>query len=79
MRFDREKRMIIYDNVIPVDTPEGPTLVPDGSYFGYQYANGQWELVNKVFTLKLDAPPGGRPKEEIQRDIFGNPRSKREK
>src|SRR5690606_30475383 len=63
MRFDREKQMLIYDHLIPIQTPEGPAMVPDGSYHGYQYNNGYWELINKVFNLKLDEPPGGRPKE----------------
>jgi hypothetical protein len=79
MRFDRDKDMLIYDNVIPVNTPEGTTLVPDGSYYGYQYHKGMWEIINKVFTLKVDTPPGGRAKEETQRDLFGKPVRKREK
>jgi len=73
MRFDREKQLLIYDNVIPINTPEGTTLVPDGSYHGYHYRQGKWEFIDKVFTLRLDTPPGGRAKEDVQRDLFGRP------
>lgn len=73
MRFDREQEMLIYDHVIPINTPEGPTFVPDGSYHGYRYRSGKWELVNKVFNLIMDEPPGGRLKEQVKKDLFGRP------
>ncbi len=73
LRFDREKHMIIYDNVIPIDTPEGTTMAPDGSYHGYVCRNGVWQFIDKVFHETQDTPPGGRPKEQTPRDLFGRP------
>jgi hypothetical protein len=75
MRFDREKELLIYDHVIPIQTPEGPVLVPDGSYHGYQYKRGMWHFVDKVFDVIVDEPPGGRPTESVKRDLFGRERN----
>jgi hypothetical protein len=71
MRFDRDNELLIFDHIIPVDTPEGPALVPDGSYHGYKYRKGEWEFVDKVFNTVVDEPPGGRPAQKEQKDLFG--------
>ena len=71
MRFDREKELVIFDHVIPIDTPEGSVLVPDGSYHGYKYKRGKWVFIDKVFDVIVEEPPGGREPEKIQKDLFG--------
>jgi hypothetical protein len=71
MRFDREKELLIYDHVITIETPEGPALVPDGSYHGFQYRKGLWHFIDTVFNIKVDQPPGGKPKDAVKRDLFG--------
>lgn len=71
MRFDREKEQLIYDHVITITTPEGPALVPDGSYHGFEYKKGMWHFIDMVFNVKVDEPPGGRPAQKEKRDLFG--------
>lgn len=71
MRFDREKEQLIYDHVIAINTPEGPALVPDGSYHGFEYKKGMWNFIDMVFNVKVDEPPGGRPPQKEKRDLFG--------
>jgi len=78
MKFDREKEMLIYDNVIPINTPEGTTLVPDGSYHGFSYQAGTWRFTDKVFDTISEEPPGGRPKQATKRDLFGREIEKKE-
>jgi hypothetical protein len=71
MRFDREKELLIYDHVIPINTPEGPALVPDGSYHGFRYRKGMWHFVDSVFNVIVKDPPGGKAPEKEKRDLFG--------
>jgi len=77
MLFDREKELLIYDNVIPINTPEGTTMVPDGSYHAFSYKEGTMKFIDKVFNTISDEPPGGRPKEAVKRDLFGRPTENR--
>ena len=78
MRFDREKELLIYDHVIPITTPEGPALVPDGSYHGYRYTNGMWHFIDSVFNIIMDEPPGGREPQKEKRDLFGREMKKKD-
>ncbi len=77
MRFDREKELLIYDHVIPINTPEGPALVPDGSYHGFAYKKGMWHFIDTVFDVISEQPPGGREKESTKRDLFGREAGKK--
>jgi hypothetical protein len=59
MHFDREKNMLIYDHVILINAGfEGPLWVPDGSFHGFEYKNGKWHFIDKVFNHTVDQPPG---------------------
>ncbi len=55
MNYDREMDMIVYDHLISEDnTPDRPyTMVPDGDYEGFRWADGRWVHVEKVFDFKL--------------------------
>jgi hypothetical protein len=71
MRFDREKEMLIYDHIIPINSPTGPLMVADGSYHGYKNDKGIWYFIDSVFNVIMEEPPGGRLPETTKRDLFG--------
>jgi len=68
--------MIIFDNLIPrmgAMEGQGPTKYPDGSYKGYQWKEGKFEYVDKIYDYISDTPPNLKksvPRKE-KRDIFG--------
>lgn len=55
MNYDQEMDMIVFDHLISENnTPEvKSSLIPDGDYEGFKWANGKWVHVNKVFDFKL--------------------------
>jgi hypothetical protein len=55
MNYDKDMDMIVYDHLISEDNqPDKPfTMVPDGDYEGFKWANGRWVHVEKVFDFKL--------------------------
>lgn len=64
--------MILYDHLIPARTPEGKlSAVPDGSYEAFQWKDGKWQFVEKVFDQTQETPPGEGKAEEEKRDLFG--------
>ena len=53
--YDEENDMIVYDHLVSeADDPKRKeTLIPDGDYEGFKWANGQWVHVSKVFNFAL--------------------------
>lgn len=70
--FDPELNMIVYDHLISEsDEPERKqTYVPDGSYDGFKWQNGQWVHVEKIFNYNLE--DGQFPHDARLRDDKGN-------
>lgn len=56
LKYDPELQMIVFDHLIPEDgEPEKKwTYIPDGDYEGFQWKNGQWVHVEKIFHFKLE-------------------------
>lgn len=56
LTYDPELQMIVFDHLIPEDgEPEKKwTYIPDGDYEGFQWKNGKWEHVEKIFHFKLE-------------------------
>lgn len=56
LTYDPELQMIVFDHLIPEDgEPEKKwTYIPDGDYEGFQWKNGQWVHVEKIFHFKLE-------------------------
>lgn len=72
MQFDRERGQLVYDHVVLVNAgPEGAIWVPDGSFHAYQYKDGTWDFVDKVFSETVETPPGEGLKTDGERDILG--------
>ena len=64
--------MIVFDHLISEsDEPEKKnTYIPDGSYEGFKWVNGQWLHVDKVFDFALQ--DGQFPADNKLRDDQGN-------
>ncbi|MEN0004840.1 MAG: hypothetical protein AAF798_11875 [Bacteroidota bacterium] len=74
MNYDELMEMIIFDHLITLNGPhgEGPTNYPDGSYEGYEWTDGKWLYVEKIFHQSSDEAPRPFPVlEGQQKTIFG--------
>jgi hypothetical protein len=71
VNFDEDANMILVDHLISeTDEPELPwTFVPDGDYEGFQWVNGKWQHVDKVFDFKLQ--DGQAPVPDAVKDAEG--------
>ena len=70
--YDPDLDMIVFDHLISeTDEPEKKnTYIPDGSYEGFKWTNGQWVHVDKLFDYKLQ--DGQFPVDDKLRDDQGN-------
>jgi len=70
--YDPELDMIVFDHLISeTEEPERKsTYIPDGSYEGFAWKNGQWVHVDKVFDFALQ--DGQFPIDARLRDDKGN-------
>lgn len=55
VQYDEERGIIIYDHLISEsnEPQKKYTLIPDGDYEGFEWKNGQWQHIDKVFNFKL--------------------------
>lgn len=72
VNYDPDLKMILVDHLISEsEEPDKPyTFVPDGDYEGFQWQNGRWVHVDKVFDQKLE--DGQAPVPEPLLDDKGN-------
>jgi hypothetical protein len=72
LNYDPELDMIVFDHLISeTDEPaKKDTYIPDGSYEGFKWKDGQWVHVDKVFDFKLQ--DGQFPVDEKILDDQGN-------
>jgi hypothetical protein len=73
VNYDPDLKMILVDHLIS-ETEENDkpyTFVPDGDYEGFEWKNGKWVHINKVFDQKLE--DGEAPVPEPLLDDKGNP------
>ncbi|HUQ67267.1 MAG TPA: hypothetical protein VM101_13985 [Flavitalea sp.] len=72
LNYDADLDMIIYDHLISeTEEPEKKnTYIPDGSYEGFRWKDGQWVHVDRVFDFKLQ--DGQFPTDDKLRDDQGN-------
>ena len=56
VNFDPEMNMILVDHLISEseENDKPYTFIPDGDYEGFEWKNGKWIHVNKVFDQKLE-------------------------
>ena len=72
LNYDTDLDMIVYDHLISeTDEPDKKnTYIPDGSYEGFKWKDGQWVHVDRVFDFKLQ--DGQFPVDDKLRDDQGN-------
>lgn len=72
LNYDPELDMIVFDHLISeTDEPEKKsTYIPDGTYEGFKWKNGQWVHVDKLFDFALK--DGQFPVDNQLRDEKGN-------
>jgi len=70
--YDPDLDMVVFDHLISeTDEPEKKnTYIPDGSYEGFKWKDGQWVHVDKLFDYKLQ--DGQFPIDDKLRDDQGN-------
>jgi len=56
LNYDPEMNMILVDHLISESEEDDKpyTFVPDGDYEGFEWKNGKWIHINKVFDQKLE-------------------------
>lgn len=78
--YNPDMDMVIFDHLISEsDEPHRPeTFVPDGDFEGFQWKEGKWDHIGKVFTdvpdqfKKVDPFLGNAPLDDAIRDKDGN-------
>jgi hypothetical protein len=72
LNYDADLDMIVFDHLISeTDEPaKKDTYIPDGSYEGFKWKDGQWVHIDKVFDFKLQ--DGQFPVDQKIRDDQGN-------
>lgn len=55
LQYDEDLGMILFEHLVSESNePEKPwTLIPDGDYEGFKWANGRWNYIEKIFNQKL--------------------------
>jgi hypothetical protein len=71
VNYDEDLKLILVDHLISeTDEPDLPwTFVPDGDYEGFQWVNGKWQHIDKVFDFKLK--DGEAPMPDALKDAEG--------
>ena len=78
--YNQDMDMVIYDHLISEsEEPHRPeTYIPDGDFEGFQWKNGKWVHIEKVFTevpdefKQIDPLLGNAPVDDAIRDKDGN-------
>lgn len=72
LNYDPDLDMIVFDHLISESEEPGKknTYIPDGTYEGFKWKDGQWVHVDKLFDFKLE--DGQFPVDDKLRDDQGN-------
>jgi hypothetical protein len=81
LNYDESMEMIIFDHLTPIGGSygQGETMVPDGTYEGYQLRDGTWHYVNTIWNEVMDEAPRPEPvfQEGRSKDLFGKTPAKK--
>lgn len=74
VQYDEEMDLIIFDHLVSEsnEPKKKYTLIPDGDYEAFQWKNGQWLHIDKVFDLKLKDGEAPVPIPFIENKLKGN-------
>lgn len=77
LNYNNDMKMVVHDHLASVMgrmEGQGPTLVPDGTYEGFVFREGNWIYEEKLFNHTYQEAP--RPKQILgkgDKDVFGKP------
>ncbi|MEM8906458.1 MAG: hypothetical protein AAGD05_01325 [Bacteroidota bacterium] len=78
LNYDENLSLIVFDNLLVgagALKGQGPVMLPDGSYCGYQLKKGNWVYVDKLFDHTYDSAPRPQPvlgNGRKGKNVFGN-------
>ena len=66
LNYDKTLEVVLYDNLIPQSglASDKQSMIPDGSYRGFEFKKGKWKSIKKMFNQKFSEAPLPVPKEE---------------
>ncbi|MBK7873868.1 MAG: hypothetical protein IPJ74_26050 [Saprospiraceae bacterium] len=74
LNYDEALELLIFDHLIPMEGThgQGPVMVPDGSYEGYEYEKGLWKYQTMVLHQVMEEAPRPYPiLDEREKNILG--------
>ena len=72
-RYESTSDRWIFDHLVAVQgraPGQGPTAVPDGSYRAFEWKNGQWEYISKLFTEINEGPINDQRPATLSNQIY---------
>ncbi len=84
VNYNPGMQMIMVDNLIRKMSRipgQGETMVPDGTYVGYELKNGYWQRIDQIAVTPMDTAPRPKPilDSRKNRDIQGKQRAVKNK
>lgn len=77
LNYNKGMTMIMHDHLVRGSSPSGtPTMLPDGSYVGYDWDGSRWIYIDKIYNQVSEKAPRPQPifgKSEGT-DLFGKRR-----
>lgn len=74
LNYNPGLKMIIHDHLIQRIgrmPGQGPVMLPDGTYEGYEWKDGKWQYVEKIYEHTYDEAPRPTPVLDEKKNIFG--------
>lgn len=63
LNYNPEMNLIVYDHLTSLTNhaEDSSSLVPDGTYSGFQWKKGKWEYIDKIFSDSTNSEEAPRP------------------
>ena len=71
--YEPASQRFIFDHLIAVQgrlEGQGPTYVPDGSYKAFEYQDGNWVYIDKLYNQTNDGPLNPSNRETLNQNLF---------
>lgn len=71
--YEAESDRIVFDNLITVQgrmPGQGPTQVPDGSYKAYEWKDGSWTYIDKLYTETNQGALNAERSKKLDKRLF---------
>lgn len=71
--YEPASQRFIFDHLIAVQgrlEGQGPTFVPDGSYKAFEYQDGSWVYIDKLYNQTNDGPLNPTIRERLNQNLF---------